>query len=88
MSLIKIATALGGSAKTRNLVLLNGEVIVCEGSVSQGDQGIEYGARTICDLAAKLDVLFGIYDDLLFTIDRDDLSCAVGIARVVDETSG
>ena len=42
---------------------------------------------TVSNLVAKLDVLLGIDNDLLLTINSDDLRRAVRIARVVDQPS-
>ena len=42
--------------------------------------------RTISDLVAEFDVLLGVDDDLLLAIDSDDLSGAIRITRVVDQT--
>ena len=48
------------------------------------DKGREH---TISYLVAQLDVLLGIDNDLLLTINSDDLRRAVRIARVVDQPS-
>ena len=39
--------------------------------------------RTVSDFAAQLNVLLSVDDDLLFTIDGDDLSGTIGITGVV-----
>ena len=44
------------------------------------------GKRTISYLAAELDILFGVYDDLLLPIDSDDLSSTVGVTRMIDKS--
>jgi hypothetical protein len=41
--------------------------------------------RTVCNLVAELYILLCIDDDLLLTIDRDDFSSAVRVARVIDQ---
>ena len=43
--------------------------------------------RTISYLTTKLYVLLGVNDNLLLTVDRDNLRRAVGIAGVVDKTT-
>lgn len=43
--------------------------------------------RTVGDLTAKLNILLCIDNNLLFTVDRDDLRRAVGIAGVVDQAA-
>ena len=43
--------------------------------------------RTISYLAAELDILLSVNDDLLLPTDRDNLCSAVRIARMVDQPS-
>ena len=43
--------------------------------------------RTVCDFASQLNILLGVDDDLLLTIDGDDLGGTVWIAGMVDETA-
>ena len=42
---------------------------------------------TVGNLVAQLDVLLGVDDDLLLTLNGDDLRRTVRIARVVDQPS-
>ena len=41
--------------------------------------------RTICNLVAEFYILLSIDDDLLLTINRDDLGSAVRVTRVIDQ---
>src|ERR1700733_13474482 len=41
--------------------------------------------RTICNLVAEFYILLCIDDDLLLTINRDDLGSAVRVTRVIDQ---
>lgn len=43
--------------------------------------------RTISNFVAQLYILFCIDDNLLFPTDRNDLSSAIGITRMVDEST-
>jgi hypothetical protein len=44
--------------------------------------------HTVSDLIAEFNVLFGVNNDLLLAIDRDDFRRAIRVTRVVDEPSG
>ena len=41
--------------------------------------------RTVCNLVAEFYILLSIDDDLLLSIDRDDLGSAVRVTRVIDQ---
>jgi hypothetical protein len=43
--------------------------------------------RTVCDLLAGVDGRFGVNNDLLDAVDRDDASGAVGRTAVVDQAT-
>ena len=42
---------------------------------------------TISDLISELDILLRVDDDLLLTIDGDDLRRAIRVARMIDEST-
>jgi hypothetical protein len=42
-------------------------------------------SRTVSYLVAEFYILFGVDDDLLLTIDGDDLGSTVRVARVIDQ---
>ena len=42
-------------------------------------------SRTVSYLVAEFYILLGVDDDLLLTIDGDDLGSTVGVARVIDQ---
>ena len=41
----------------------------------------------ICELHPRLYVLLGVYDNVLMTLNCDDLCVAVGVTAVVNEAS-
>ena len=89
--LIQIATALSRPTETWYLVLFNREMIICRHArTGQHMDGRAEGqrVRTIGDLTAELNVLLRVYHNLLLPTDRDDLRSTVGVARMIDESTG
>ena len=84
--LVEVPTALGRATQTWNLILLDREVIICMTRVCQlcaNRTSIVGCSRTICNLVAEFYILLSIDDDLLHTINRDDLGSAVRVTGVI-----
>lgn len=43
------------------------------------------GQRTVCDLAPELDILLGIYHNLLLSVNSNDLRRTIRIARMINQ---
>jgi hypothetical protein len=83
--LIEVPTALGRATQTRNLILFNWEVIICMARCQLRTNTIVGCPRTVCNLVAEFYILLSIDDDLLLSINRDDLGSAVRVTRVIDQ---
>ena len=83
--LIEIATALGRSTQTWDLVLFDGEVVICQ-SKSDNVLSIPMTTLTVCDFITELYITLGVYHNLFLAIDSDNLRRAIGVACMINES--
>jgi hypothetical protein len=86
--LVEVPTALCRATQTRNFILLDWEMIICvPRGVSFANRAASWDepSRTVSNLVAEFYILLGVDDDLLLTIDGDDLGSTVRVARVIDQ---
>lgn len=86
--LVQITTALGRTAEARDLILLEWEMVVCETLLDTRIPDIERTRRTIGNLVPIINILLRVNNNLLLSINCDDLCSAVWITRMVDQPAG
>lgn len=49
--------------------------------------GIPVTALTVCDFIPELYITLGVYHNLFLPVDSDDFRCAIGVARMINESA-